>query len=179
MKIKIDEIKEKKKYLDEVCGIRMHLNKIIKNPNRKILLFTTEIIIRMILIILVGVGITLILKDLNIKVAYVFMGISILAEIILLINFIKTHQLLNKMAKEKGDSLLIIEKEKVSLKNNHTAITIDFPIDEIDFLLITKYTITIIRKDQSKIPVFIPIDYKEDIMKAIDKYQLKIKVIEK
>ena len=177
MKIEINHITNKKRYLEEVCDIQVHIAKLLDNPHKRIILYTKEYYLRMILIMIIGIIVFFLTRNWNLKVTYVFMGFVTFAEIIVIINCLKTNKVLNQLSKEDANSLLTINEKTITLENHNTKTSLSIKTEDLKMILITKYCITFIRKEKREIPIFIPIEYQEEIKKALKKYHLETMII--
>ena len=182
MNIKIDKINDKKKYLDEITFIGQHILKLIKNPHMNIKLYTNNLKIMIIIMIIASIltGIASIGNNPKLVVACIcIITIYIVLLLIYLIRMINTNKLLNLRSKEKTDSIIKIEKDKIVLKNNNNKMTVEQDFKDISFIKLSNYCIIFVNKEENKFKpyIIIPIEYKDELLKALEKYNIKIDII--
>ena len=182
MNIKIDKINDKKKYLDEATFIGQHILKLIKNPHMNIKLYTNNLkfMITIIIIAIILTGIVCIGNNPKLVVACVcIITIYIVLLLIYLIRMINTNKLLNLRSKEKTDSSIKIDKNKIVLKNNNYKMTVEQNIKDISFIKLSNYCIILVNKEEKKFKpyIVIPIEYKNELIKALNKYEIKFDII--
>ena len=180
MNIKIDNIENKDKYINEAIYINQNILKLIKNSNKNISTYTKYIVIRIIIMaILMGL---IILSQINSKdliILSVGISITVLGIFILLIRLIQTNKIIKMRCSEETNSNIKIDDTKLILKNDNTGITVEQKWDDISFIKITKYCIIFVNKEENKTKpyIVIPIDYKDELLKGLNKYKIKKDII--
>lgn len=182
MNIKIDKINDKKKYLDEATFIGQYTLKLIKNPHMNIKPYTNNLKITIIIIIIASILTSLACIGTNstlitVCVCIIIIYMSLL--LVYLIRMINTNKLLNQKSKEKTDSIIKIEKDKIVLKNNNNKMTVEQDFKDISFIKLSNCCIIFVNKEENKFKpyIIIPIEYKDELLKALDKYKIKIDII--
>ena len=182
MNIKIDKINDKKKYLDEATFIGQYTLKLIKNPHMYIKPYTNNLknIIIVIIIVSILTGIACIGTNSKLVAICVCMIVIYMAQLLIyLIRMINTNKLLNQKSKEKTDSIIKIDKDKIVLKNNNNKMTVEQDYKDISFIKLSNYCIIFVNKEENKFKpyIIIPIEYKDELIKALDKYKIKIDIV--
>lgn len=182
MNIKIDNITDKKKYLDESMYISLYICKIMKNRNKKIKLYTRKLLETIILsIMIIAFLIFIYVSSEYVRVSCICL-IAIYTYIFLLylIKLIKTHKFLKRRCQEKTNSIIKISDKKIVLKNSNIGMSVEQDWKDICFIKESKYCIIFINNQENQLKPYIgiPIEYKSELMKAIEKYNIEIPIIQ-
>lgn len=148
--------------------------KLLKNPNIKILSWKYNRIMEVVSILFL-ILLTIMLffiKDGFYTLFYVFY--LIMTVYIYLINhaFIKN---VDKFYQEKQQRTIVISKDGIVVELEGIKLTI--LKDILSFVLISRYAISFITTEDNP-PVSLPVEYKEEVLEAIKKEKLDIKVID-
>ena len=168
MKLEYEEI-ESKKFYDEFLYITYKYNSIKKNPKQKVKRYTDYLLLYVIVYILIIVLIFVSNIDIKDAFGYFLLG----GASIMTINYLYYLKVYKKLIKESVKS-----KPKIKININEDTIhyieenrEYKLKWDVISNVIINKYTITIISKDNSRLLISIPLNYKDDIITCLKKYK--------
>ncbi len=169
--IEIIKVEEKNKYLDEAFSIARHYNSLINNPYKKIIPYVRERIYLTVALTVYVVSMLIIFKEVMLFNCFVA-GFFLLAIIFFLKDILAVRKYISTETKRDANSVLIIDKEKVTLDNKNNHITYECLWENIKFILISNYCISFvpISRDTSRFVITIPIDYKKECFNLLEKY---------
>ena len=169
--IEIIKVEEKNKYLDEAFSIARHYNKLVSNPHTRIIPYVRERIYIILALTVYVVSMLIIFKEGMIFNCFVA-GFFLFAVIFFLKDIIAVHKYISNETKRDANSVLTIDKEKVTLDNKNNHITYECLWENIKYILISNYCISFvpISRDMSRFIITIPIDYKEECFRLLEKY---------
>ena len=183
MKIEINHCNNKKKFIDEITYISTKYDKLKIYPHQKIGLYTNNLLKIIITYILVPIFLLLlnhVYTDDFIKIAtYSLTGFCIFINIYVIKIYVKIKSKIKKELNEKVDSIITIDEKKIILKNNNSKITAELEWENIKYILYSKYSITFIPVDNKYVLIGIPIEYKDELLKAINKYNIEKTIYDK
>lgn len=176
MKIEINKIENKKEFIDECYGILTSYRRLLKNYKLHFSKRSTKLIRCLILVLIYFVFVTYSSIIYKSNVFYICLGISIMTLIITLIKMIRYFKFLNIQSKNKTNSELIIDKEKVTLDNKVINTTYTISWNQVKAVLVTKNVIIFMkeidRMKQNNI-IMVSSEYEKSIKEALEKYNKK------
>lgn len=192
MNIKINQIKNKKEYIDEALYVAQFKEKIVNNPNKKIIPLTKDLKIRGILIAIITISIALTcfpnFRGMNTNnltsyiilntIATAFTVFALICFIIILIRYKKVNKIIKETSQKDSNSELYIDDKIIRLINHNTGLTIENKWENIDLVLFSKYSISFIDSNRMNPVISIPINCKEECIKILENYSIDIPVFE-
>lgn len=168
--IEIKNINNKKAYLEESYFIVRHYNQLISNSTKRIVPYIRERIYITIAIIVYVVSCIFIFNN-GPVFNWFIIGLLFLAIVLCLRDIISASKYISKRSKEKSDAVLTINEDKVIFKNNKMHVTYECQWEDIKYILISKNCISFMpRTIDVGFLISIPIDYKEECIKLLEKY---------
>lgn len=168
--IMIIEVKEKgkKEYYDEFLYIANNYRKFIKNPNKKARQFTKTLFIYDICIIL-GILMFMMFYLQEYKVIYVFIvGILSVAIVLSLIVFTFIQKQINVFMNMTGNERLELNNDEIKYSDIEKEMKVKW--NEIEKVIINKYSICFLPKRITNAFISISTEYKEQIIEALKSY---------
>ena len=167
-----DNAKKRFKFLNEVSGIDSFRKKYLTNPYKKPVPILTEYIsVSIYLLIFIFLFLVLYLNN-NTIINLIFLIIIILLFELFLIAYFFMRLHLKISSKEHIDSFIDVDEDKIvySSKKNNCLTLITIYWDNIEYVLINKRSIFFLTKTKELSCFSCSIDYKDKIIKMIDKY---------
>ena len=168
MKIDIDNAGTKD-YYDEFLFIVNNRKKICSNLNAKVYKLSyvacRYLAISFIIFLIFLFSYLKFNKVLHLCITILFLCLIILSIIYLLLIRKRINLLLNSFSK----TTLTIEKEYILVQSNEQEYKLNF--NEVKGIIIGNYTISFIPKDMKKKFITIRIEYKDEILKTLEKYK--------
>ena len=162
MEIKIEK-NEGINFYDEFLYIVSKYRKLAKNPHKKVHKLTTDIIFYIVYLIIIGIIYLFISVE-----TYPFILIFILSMVIILfIYLVFIFKYIKKLTENNNSSILKIDKNEIGLYKSKESVIINY--DNIKYILISKYTISILPNNNSMLLISIPIEYKNEVIEALQK----------
>lgn len=175
MKIEVNK-PGKKEYYDEFLYIASFYKKIKKNTNKKIQRLTVYLkkYICYLLLSFILFGLFYYLTK---NLIYIFsIGMLFLILIYLIIYLRNTNKMLNSLMNSNGTKFIEIDETGVEYKDSEKNVKINWK--NIDFILLTKYSICFIPKEEMGIFISVSKDYKDKIFEGIKKYRKEKLIID-
>ncbi len=176
MKIKLSD-KATKEFFDEFLNVTCCYEKIKKDPTKKIVPYTKEIIKYMLMIFFLNILLLcafLILKDKIIMVGFL---IDFILMIIMFCYLLLVNSKLNKLL--NGDKMGEIELDKTKvLLNTFNGQSVRFNWTALEAIVIYKYGFYLVPKDMKGIILAIGIEDQKKFFNYINKNKIKVKIVD-
>ena len=176
MKIKIDNIENKKYYIDETYYIMSNYRFLYKRPNRKIRKKTTSLIYFFAFILLYLLAVSYLAIVDKSFIYYICIGISIVCIAFSISKYIVVKKNIDMYSNTKTNSDLEIDENKVVLHNNVIKQEITINWEDIDKILVSENCIVFMERIKKNAPytaITIPRTIEEKVIKALEKYNKK------
>ena len=171
MQIKIDNIDNKKEYLDECFEIVTVYDKIVNDPEGKIYKRSTRLLLQL-LLLTAWLGFTIVL-------ALVFSGIvfwvcfGIAAIAVLISAFLNiSHMLtLNNLTQTTSNSIFELNENEIKIENKNLNSIVSIPTDKLLKVIMSKRCITFIPTeitDDGINHIIIPRTYEKEVIQSLD-----------
>ena len=188
MKIEMNkDIPNKKEYYDEYAYCSMYRKKIMQNPKQKIKSALTKCLILSLLfggycLYCFGFIINIFLSNdtiINFILNFVFYHLVFSFSLLFIMTYFRTKKDIKKLSNEKHNNkrVIIFENDKLTTSYDNV-ISLSYSFDIIKYIIINKYSIVFYPSDEEYLIISIPIQYRSEIEKAINKYKLQEKVID-
>ena len=174
MKIKTDISKNFFACFDEARGFAVNKKKILKTKNAKVFTYMQGKCFNVVILLLVGC-LFIVLSDINRNLfilSCLFCFIATIYFVEALINLWIVYQIRKK---ENFSNTIKIDKNGITDESYH-GIKMIFSWDKISALIVGKHTITILT--DTPVYFYFNISAKEEVLKAIDKYEKKEKIVD-
>lgn len=177
MKIKYDMSKNYFKYYNESQGIMLSKNDILKNPKSNIYSYTTKGIVNLLLVVLICIISRILYYFDNTNIITKLLNLVVVLSLILIsLYFIVFY--IGYFVENKKKHIGNLEIDAIGIKDlSDNGMIVGFTWDNIKAIVIRKNTINIIT--DSSIYFFIDITYKERLLKAIERYNKELLIIDK
>lgn len=177
MKIEVKKINNQYQFYDEVYGIlSMYSKKLYHHPYKKIIPLTKSYLIYVIFCTMMLIYLLFILLTVtNSHIILICLGIVCMCLIIGIARLIQANKGIKKLVNRNIDTTIAFNKEKISLDNKIIGQKNELRWKDIKWIIIGKYSIGFMptKESNSQLALFCSIDYKEQVNKAIEKYQHK------
>ena len=175
MKIDVKD-RGKKEYYEEVLYIATKYNSIRKNPKKKVYRIIPYLICYDLFLILSIILITVFYLDTYDRLYIFLLGalfVFLFLSILLMISFKKRIDIFMNI---DGVKSIIIDEEEVSYEDKEKRFNVKW--DDIESVIIHKYSISFIPKSSSVALISISTDYKKEVLKALKKYKKESLIVE-
>lgn len=182
MRIKVNLEKVNSKYLDEIFYIKdKYRNCISKNPRQKPKSYMKEKIkwIMLLFIIIIYSIFTMYfsVSKTNLVIHVVLLALSLIAFIINFVNYKAVKLIKKNLSNKKYDIILEFTDTEVTYEEeNIRKLTLSW--DCIEIILVNKYSIIFIPKDNNITWLAIASDFKNEIIEAVEKYKKKNLIVD-
>lgn len=165
MEIKIDK-NSSKNYYAEVLSVMSNYSKLIKNPNQKLRLLTTQaIMLTAISLVFLVVFAVLYLRDQSYTLYLYVVAIFAVALILGVVYNILINNRISKLKNNYNDKKLVIEDDFVEMTIGDERSRLE--ISEIQYVIINRYSIAFLPRNNTSKLIAVSVDYKDDVLNAI------------
>lgn len=177
MKIKYDMNKNYFRCYNESQGVMMAKNEILKNPKAKIYNYVEKGIINILLVVIIYILSKILLFFDNTNMIVKMLNIIVIIALCLIILYFLVF-FIGYFVEKSKNHIGNLEVDATGIKDlSDSGMIVGFTWDNIKALVIKKHTINIIT--DSSIYLFIDITYKERLLKAIERYNPDLTIIDK
>ena len=176
IKVKYSDKKMSKNYFDENLYVVLNFKKIIKNPKKKVKKYSSVFLFNyLILLFFLIISFICQINSLNFEFTLLISSITVVYIIYSLLmykNYINTFV---KKAKQE-----IIEINDIGILNDDGNMKIQINWDSIQVIVINKYTISVIPKNEvlNNIIISISTKYKNEFIKELKKYNKEFLLVD-
>lgn len=167
MKIEVNK-RGKKEYYDEFLYVVTMRKRIKKNPNQKVQTLTfylKKYICYILLSVLLFIFFYYKTKNIFFMI---YIGMVIIILLYIVVYLLNTNKMIKTLMSKTDTKIVEINKSGVEYKDSEKNIKIDWK--NIEFILLNKYSICFIPKDDSNIFISISSDYKYKVLTAIKEF---------
>lgn len=165
MKIEVKE-RGSRAFYDEFLYVASNYKKIKKNPEKRVYRLTYSLIsYEFILLLCIGLITSFYLKENDILFMFLIGMLSLLF-VFVLMYAIMINKRIKAFMNDKGNKIVDINETGVEFLDDEKNIKIMW--DNIDCIVVNKYSICFLPKDATNILISVNTDYKDDVEQGID-----------
>lgn len=172
------EIKKRgdKSYYNELLYVCFKLDNIRKNPNQKVHQLTNYLLLCSLGILLGIIMFILFYLD-DKKIVYIFLtGMLAVILLMVIIYFILVNKRIKTFISDVTEKTFSIDEMGITLSDEEKNIIIKW--DNLEKIIINKYSIVFLPKENNKVLISTSTIYKDEIIKSLDKYQKTSSIVD-
>lgn len=175
MKIEVTE-RGSKDYYDEFLYVASKYSDFIKNPNRRVYRLTKYLYVLEALIVLFLILLMIFYHNFRDTIYLFLMGSIAFLSLFVALYILLVHKRIKTYMNASGKRIINMTKTGISYKDDNKTLTINW--QDIERVLINKYSICFLPTDKNDIFITVSTDYQKWVLKGLKKFDKMHLIIE-